>query len=452
MHVKSLYPEVPSPPEINVYNALLRRPEQAEWPDYTLQIDAQTGKTRGFRDHIERVQYAAMALGAPPAQGGLGLSSENGDIIGIMSANCMNYVTFVHACLYIATPFALISSHSKPFELKHALMLSKATCLFVDEKFLSTVLPIAQEVGISSSKIFIMTGHGGLGRKSFHQLIHDARARKAEIIDVKPAKKDTLAYLIFSSGTTGLPKAVMITHGNLLFTIFQSTVLAQAVSQVCPPPVVDTPEGIPRALALLPLHHTYGLLVYCVRAFLVPMTLVMMSKWNTELGLSLIPKYHITHLTLIPSVIHQLVHHPKTARTNMSSIISMSCGAAYLPPELGEKMAAFVPDKVKFAEGYGMSETTLSAIIQPLPGMINSTIIQKRGATGILAPGMEARILLEDGATAVTGPGQVGELWLKGPNIAAGYWNNEKATRETFVGGWLRTGDRFWIDEDGHFL
>ena len=116
-----------------------------------------------------------------------------------------DYITLVHACLYIATPFAPISALSKPFELKHVLKLSKATCLFVDEKLLSTVLPVAKELGISSRRIFLMSGHTP-GRQSFSQLIDATQKKKADIIPVRPVQRDTLAYLIFSSGTTGLPK------------------------------------------------------------------------------------------------------------------------------------------------------------------------------------------------------------------------------------------------------
>lgn len=89
MHIQSLYPEIPPLSETNAHYALLRRPEQAEWPDFTLHIDAPTGKTRTFREFAERVQYAATALGAPVSQGGLGLSPENGDIVGIISHNCL---------------------------------------------------------------------------------------------------------------------------------------------------------------------------------------------------------------------------------------------------------------------------------------------------------------------------------------------------------------------------
>lgn len=147
----------------------------------------------------------------------------------------------IHACIRIAVPFALISSYSTPFELKHALTLSKATRLFVDEKFLPTVLPVAKAVGLSSDRVYVMKENGaksvkvkksGKERKSFRSIIEGVRKRGTKTIDVRPAGKDTLAYLVFSSGTSGLPKAVMISHGNLIFSVAQSIVVGAAVMDV----------------------------------------------------------------------------------------------------------------------------------------------------------------------------------------------------------------------------
>lgn len=111
----------------------------------------------------------------------------------------------------IATPFALISSYSTPFELKHALTLSKATSIFVDAKFLPAVLPVAKEVGLPTEKIFVLTGHTK-GRKSLSGLVKDVKAKSIPTVAVRQANKDTLAYLVFSSGTSGLPKGKV--HGR----------------------------------------------------------------------------------------------------------------------------------------------------------------------------------------------------------------------------------------------
>ena len=111
----------------------------------------------------------------------------------------------VHALIRLATPFVPISSYSTPFELKHALNLTKPTRLFVDEKCLTTVLPVATELGMDPNHIYLMKGNLN-GRKNFRSIIKDVRSKKIPRVDARTVTKDTLAYLIFSSGTTGLPK------------------------------------------------------------------------------------------------------------------------------------------------------------------------------------------------------------------------------------------------------
>jgi long-subunit acyl-CoA synthetase (AMP-forming) len=115
------------------------------------------------------------------------------------------YITLVHASIRLATPFAPISSYSTPFELKHALNLTKVTRLFVDEKFLTTIVPVATELGINPNHIYLMKGISD-GRKSLRSIIEDVRRKKISRVDTRTATKNTLAYLVFSSGTSGLPK------------------------------------------------------------------------------------------------------------------------------------------------------------------------------------------------------------------------------------------------------
>lgn len=154
-------------------------------------------------------------------------------------------------------------------------------------------------------------------------------------------------------------------------------------------------------------------------------------------------------MTVIPSVVHQLVNHPDTQKADLSSIQSIGSGAAYLPPDLALKMKSMVSEQCIVTQGFGMSECTISALSQPTRGALGRPAVF--GSTGILLPGQEARILHEDGTEADVD--EVGEMYIRGGNIAMGYWNNEKATRETFVeDGWLRTGDRFKVDNNGNFF
>jgi acyl-CoA synthetase (AMP-forming)/AMP-acid ligase II len=187
-----------------------------------------------------------------------------------------------------------------------------------------------------------------------------------------------------------------------------------------------------------------------------------------------------------------MVNHPGIEKADFSSVLTMNSGAAYLPPELGEKMSSLVPKETYFSEGYGMSEAvcrlyplfplfppkyslspqTIAAITQPYPGTLGGKLNPISGCTGILLPGMEALTFKdENGAppadftlpTAAVGVptlskldgecalNEPGELWVRSGNVALGYWNNPKANADTFVRGWLRTGDRFRIDEGGNF-
>ncbi|KAG6864934.1 hypothetical protein C0991_006285 [Blastosporella zonata] len=449
MYLKSPFPDVPPPREINAHHIFFNRPEQAAWPDYTLHIDAKTGKKRTFRQFKERVQLGATALGAPISAGGLGIRADDGEIIGIMSHNSSDYIAILHSLLSLTVPFALISHYSTPFELKHALELSKVTRLFVNANLIPLVLPVAKKVGLPSNRIYVLGGRVR-GRKSFKELIEEAITRNIPAQGPRPAKKNSLAYLIFSSGTSGAPKAVMISHGNIVYSVSQSVVAATATAAVYTPPPPKTPDGLPVALAFLPFHHTFGLHSYSFRGLLAPTTFVILAQWNIKVALDIIPKYHITTMSLIPSVVHQLVNYPGIEKVDFSSIQSMGSGAAYLPPELATKLASIIPRESRFTEGYGMSECTIAALVQPFPGILGGKGKHLPGSTGILLPGMEGRIVRDDGTEADWN--EPGELYLRSDNVAMGYWNNEKATKDTFVDGWLRTGDKFTVNEEEYFF
>ncbi|KAL0947846.1 hypothetical protein HGRIS_013907 [Hohenbuehelia grisea] len=451
VYTKSFYKDPPAAPDTNFYNILFNREDQKSWPDYTLHIDARTGRRRTYRQYLERVRDGATVLRAGVSDGGLGLAGEeHGEIVGIMSENSMDYIVLITSLITAAIPFAPIPSYSKPFELRHALKLSKVTQLFVHARFLPSVLPIAKEVGLSTQRIYILGGRIN-GRQSFADMIDNVRHNNIPRIPVQPAKKDTLAYLVFSSGTTGLPKAVMISHGNLITSMLQSIVVGIEMKSVYTPPPIPTPEGIPISLAFLPFHHSYGLHAFIFKGFLAPTTFVFMDQWNIDRALEAVSKYRITNLLLVPSVVHQLVNHPGTKKADLSSVIHVMSGAAYLPPELSSKMTSLTKRNIPVTEGFGMSECTISAMLKPFPGTLGGRGKLVEGSSGILLPGLEARIVREDGSE--TEYNEAGELWLRGANVAMGYWDNAQATAETFLtDGWLRTGDHFRVTEDGYFF
>ncbi|OJA15008.1 hypothetical protein AZE42_12404 [Rhizopogon vesiculosus] len=239
----------------------------------------------------------------------------------------------------------------------------------------------------------------------------------------------------------------MLSHGNITHVLLGMMVIGMEMAKVKPPPVWNTPEGIQISLNVVPIYHSLGLYLTSFFNFLGRSTTVMLSKWNIEVFFDSIPKYQITNLGFVPSLIHQVVHHPRFKTADMSSVKGVGCGAAHLPPQLADQLRARFPGMERINQGYGLSEITMGAAMTPVPGLLNGRAKDKPDSVGILFPSLEARIVRPDGSPA--GPNEPGELLLRGPVVALGYKGNEKATRETFVDGWLHTGDQLRIDEDG---
>ncbi|CCO31380.1 Putative acyl-coenzyme A synthetase [Rhizoctonia solani AG-1 IB] len=199
--------------------------------------------------------------------------------------------------------------------------------------------------------------------------------------------------------------------------------------------------------------------------FIAPNTLIVLPSWDADKVLECITKYRVTSIALVPSLVFQLLSHPKlrSKEVDLSSLSGIGTGAAYLPPEAEKEFLNVLSNKGKkggkiqrLSSGYGLSESTIAVASMPVQGMLGGKLGPKEGSAGVFLPGCSGRLCkeappgtpmeeLEDVA-----PGEPGELYVQGPLTTLGYWENEQATKEAFLpGGWLRTGDRF-IYKDGH--
>ncbi|CCL98279.1 uncharacterized protein FIBRA_00273 [Fibroporia radiculosa] len=439
MIFKPLFPEVLPLADQNVHDFLFNKPARTPDVDYPIHIDALTGVRRTRSEFIDRVRDGATALVAPLSSGGFEIGPN--EHVGILSYNCLDYLALMHSLLVVTIPFALLSAYSTtPYEIAHAAKSAKVTRIFVEPSLLQVALQAAQEAGIPEERIHILNGIVK-GRKSYAEAIDEVERCGVPRTPVKPADRNTFAYAVFSSGTTGAPKVVMLTHGNVCFSLVQGEMIAKEE-----PP-------LPKAmviLAPLPMSHTYGLGLIAFRGFRSPTSLIIFPKWDLELVLEVVPKFRVNGLYLRPSQLHELVHCKNLKKEHFVSVMVIGCGSAYLPPKLALTVQQAIRPGLPVVQGFGMSEIASIALRMLPPSAFGGRVPPDFNAVGLLVAGLEARIILADGSEG--GVNEPGELWLRGANISPGYFGDEAATREAFAeGGWFKTGDHFRIDQHGRF-
>lgn len=242
--------------------------------------------------------------------------------------------------------------------------------------------------------------------------------------------KNDVAVIPYSSGTSGLPKGVVLTHRNILSNLLQTIAVVGDA----------TPEDV--LVGILPFFHIYGMTCIMQFGLLFGATVVCMSRFDLEKFLELVQEYKITYCHLVPPIILGLVKHPVVAKYDISSIRSVISGAAPLGNELQSALAQKFPWDVR--QGYGMTE------LSPVTHVTESKS-KLFGSIGKLAPNCEAKLIDVDTGESV-GPNKDGELLIRGPNVMKEYLNNPEETARTIEpDGFLHTGDIARVDDDGNF-
>jgi acyl-CoA synthetase (AMP-forming)/AMP-acid ligase II len=413
MIIKGPYPDVEIP-EIALTPLVLRR--ASELQNKPALIDGPSGRTITYAQLADFIAIAAHNL----KQRGF----KKGEVFGILSPNCPDYAIAFHAVATLGGVVTPINPLYTKREIEHQLKDAGARFLVTIPVFMDKALDAAQEAGIEEVFVF----GEAVGATPFASLLVDNG--RAEQVEIDP--REDLVALPYSSGTTGLPKGVMLTHHNLVANIRQMEGLCYFFE-------TDT------LICVLPLFHIYGLVVVLNMGLYTGATIVTMPRFELETFLKTAQDYEVSLAHLVPPIVLALSKHPIVDNYRLPKLRTIFSGAAPLGEDLTKACMERLGCSVR--QGYGMTETSPVTHSSPAPPM---TI--KFGSVGVPAPNTECKIVdLETGEAQPYG--ERGEVCVRGPQIMKGYLNNPEATAQTIdVEGWLHTGDIGYADEDGHFF
>ena len=402
----------PEIPDVDLASFVLERAD--ELGDKPALIDGPSGRAITYA----QLDAGTRAFAASLASRGIG----KGDVIAIYMPNVPEYALLFHGAIRAGATSTTANPLYTSHELAHQLTDSGAKMLFTIGPFLDNARTAAKEAGLEPAGI-IVVGEGDGGDEKTLLEFRDEGGEPPEV-DHDPA--NDIAVIPYSSGTTGLPKGVMLSHRNLIANVLQ-------FAEVIPPSEDDVVIGV------LPFFHIYGQTVIMNAALHYGGTVVTMPRFDLAQFLELHREHGVTMTYVVPPIALALAKHPAVEDADLSSVRLVMSGAA----PLGAELAQAVADRVgaPTIQGYGMTELSPVSHVAPMDS-------QKLGSIGPAIPGTECRIVdPETGEDA-----DRGELWIRGPQVMVGYLNNEEATRETIdQDGWLHTGDVAEMDDEGHY-
>ncbi|KAF2274854.1 4-coumarate-CoA ligase 2 [Westerdykella ornata] len=359
---------------------------------------------------------------------------KEGQTISLLSQNTVWYPVAMFSGLRVGAKISGASPAYNIEEMSFALKTADAKFLMTTPGSIEVAAASAQAVGLPQDRIFLLEDELP-GYSTVQDLIEIGKSygEKGQVPAFKlpPGKKnkDVCGFLSFSSGTTGLPKAVMISHQNVIAQCLQ-------IQQI-------TPETQKKVLACLPLFHITGLVHQMHLPILLNAEVIMLPHFTLESMLSAVVEYKLSELLLVPPILIRLVRDPMVDSYDLSHVTRFSSGAAPLSEEIIHLLQKKFPGR-GFKQGYGMTESCSCITAHP-PEKYDFKYAHSGGA---IVASTEVKIIREDGSEA--GYNEPGEVLARGPQVVMGYLNNPEATARTFdEDGWLHTGDQGRIDEEG---
>jgi len=409
MIYRSPFPDVEIP-VVSLPTYLFEHADQ--WADKPALIDGPTNRTLTYGQLTTAVKRTATGLAAR--------GFSKGDVFAIYSPNIPEYAIAFFGVASAGGVNTTINPTYTAKELRHQLLDSGATYLVTIPQFLDAARDAITDTGVKEIFVF---GEAE-GATPFADLMI---AGEPPQIEIDP--KEDLVALPYSSGTTGLSKGVMLTHYNIVANLSQILgVEATAETEVL--------------MGILPFYHIYGMTAIMCNTLRAGATVVTMPRFELEQFLDLIQKHKITTAYLVPPLVLALAKHPVVDRYDLSTLDDIMSGAAPLPESVATTCAT--RNNVIVRQAYGLTETSPATHINPKAREI------KVASVGTALPNTEYRIVdlssHEDAAQ-----GDLGEVWIRGPQVMKGYLNNPSATEDMIDNdNWLHSGDIGKADDDGY--
>jgi long-chain acyl-CoA synthetase len=377
--------------------------------------------------------YQSVAAFAQVLQGQLGV--RKGDRIAIAMRNYPEWSVAFFAALAVGGIAVALNAWWTGEELAFGLEDSGARVLIADAERLARLAPHLGRFG-DLTTIAVRTDTVPQGAQSFEALM--AGSAPGDLPDV-PIEPEDPATIFYTSGTTSHPKGVLASHRNicsnmvtLQFTLAR-TALRAGRQPAAPPPGVR--------LLCVPLFHASGSQSVLQTSVLLGGKLVFMNKWDPVAALELMAQEGVNQLSCVPTMVWDVLNTPRLADYDLSALLSIGMGGAAAPPELVRRVDQLLPGR-NLANGYGLTETSSQTT-----GIGGLDFRAKPDSVGLPVPVCDIRIVDESGGEVPTG--EAGEIRIRGPNVVGGYWNRPEASAESFVDGWLHSGDIGRVDDEG---